>query len=238
MAVARERARGAEDARGGSRTLALALALALAGLAAEGSARAETVSWATAQAAELTRQGREQAAKNEPDIAAGRFLEAIKFDATYGPAYIGLGALHEQSGDAREAERAYTMGIERVPGFADGHRARARLRLRQGRHADAIADAEAAADLEPEAIDVLRELAQAYIAAGALPAALAVVRRAAAIADAQGDARAFSDASLSARALGVLVGEADPVLAGRAGRGAVRRALALRALGKGSSTAR
>jgi tetratricopeptide (TPR) repeat protein len=228
-ACERPRHHGSPRARG--RRLGAAIAIALACVARAEQAFAEPQGWATAQAVELTRQGREHAAQRAPDTAAGRFLEAIKFDATYGPAYLGLGALHEQSGDLREAERAYSMGIERVPRFADGHRARARLRLQQRRHGDAVADAETAAELAPDAIDVLQELAHVYIAAGALPAALAVTRRAEALAEAQGDARALAEAGVRARALGALVAEVDPVLAGRVGRGVVRRALALRALG-------
>jgi tetratricopeptide (TPR) repeat protein len=203
-----------------------ALALAVLPTASAG---AEPLSWATAQAGELTRQGRDLAARREVDAAARRFLEAIKFDATYGPAYLGLGALHEQGGDPREAERAYAMGLERVPRFVEGFRARSRLYLRQGRHADAIADARAAVDLVPEGIEVVRELGAAYVAAGALPAALAVTRRIEALAEEQGDLGALAEARVRARALGILVGELDPVLAGGAGRGVVRRAIALRA---------
>ncbi len=187
------------------------------------------MSWATAQAGELTRQGRDRAARGEIDAAASRFLEAIKFDATFGPAYLGLAALHEASGDLREAERAYAMGLERVPRFVEGFRGRARVYLRQGRHAEAIADAQAAADLVPDAIEVLRELGAAFVAAGALPAALAVTRRIEALAEARGDSGALAEARIRARALGILVAELDPVLAGGAGRGLVRRALALRA---------
>src|SRR4051794_9308471 len=70
---------------------------------------ASTQSWATSQAAELPRQGKEHAARGEGATATRRYLDAIGFDATYGPAYLALGALHEQAGDPREAERAYTM---------------------------------------------------------------------------------------------------------------------------------
>src|SRR4051812_36358090 len=43
-------------------------------------------SWATAQAVELTRQGREHEGRGETDTAIRRYLDAVGLDATYGPA--------------------------------------------------------------------------------------------------------------------------------------------------------
>jgi tetratricopeptide (TPR) repeat protein len=183
------------------------------------------VSWATAQAAQRTRLGRDHAAQGEVDLAVRSYLDAIAFDATYGPAYLALGEIQAARGDAAEAERAFSMGIDHVAGFAEAFVARGRLRARSHRAAEAIADLEAAADLRPEAPGVLRELTDAYIAARALPAALAVTRRRLALAEAQGDGRAAGEARAEARALVGLVGEVDPVTAGGSGRGAVRRAL-------------
>jgi tetratricopeptide (TPR) repeat protein len=203
----------------------LALALALA----TGSARADDapppVSWATAQAAESARAGREHASRGEPDAALRSFLDAVAFDVTYAPAYLALGEMYESRGDVTEAERAYSMGIEHVAGFVDALVGRARLRARARRSAEAIADLEAAAGLRPDAQSILRDLVGAYVAFGALPAALAVSRRRIAVAEAQGDRRGASDARAEARALAGLVREADPVVAGGRGRGAVRRAL-------------
>ncbi|MCC6555249.1 MAG: tetratricopeptide repeat protein [Polyangiaceae bacterium] len=224
------------------RSLALAAALRLG---AAGGARAEepapsipaaapapqAAGWATAQAAELTRQGAAHAARGEAEEALGRFLEAIRFDATYGPAYLGLGALHERAGDAREAERVYTMGIDRVSGFAEGLRARAALRRRARRLGEAIVDLEAAAAIRPSDAGLLEELAAAYVAAAALPAALAISRRVESLAAARGDGALQATARARARALSLLVGEVDPVRAGLRGRGAVRRAIALQAAG-------
>ena len=85
-------------------------------------------SWATLQAVEMTRQGREHATHGDTSVGMRRFLEAIKFDPTYAPAYLALGQLHEATGDPAEAERAYSMGIDHVARWADGLRARAKLR--------------------------------------------------------------------------------------------------------------
>ena len=202
------------------------LAVLLAALL-PGVARADdAVSWATAQATELTRQGREHASRGENDIATRRYLDAIHFDPTYGAAYLGLGALQEAAGDPREAERTYATGLDHVTGFAEAHRARARLRIRQKRAAEAVADLEAATGLAPTDLAMLRELGSAYVSAGALPAALAVMRRVAAIAGAAGEAQIAGEARVSGRALSLLLGAVDPVAAGGVGRGPVRSALA------------
>jgi hypothetical protein len=104
--------------------------------------------------------------------------------------------------------------------------ARGRLRARTNRPEEAVVDLEAAVAIEP-AVPLLRELAAAYVTTRALPAALAVTRRMASVAEAQGDVAAATEARVRAKALALLVGEADPVTAGRAGRGPVRNALAL-----------
>src|SRR4051812_16889322 len=76
----------------------------------------DAVSWATTQAAELTRQGREHAGRGENETAVRRYLDALKFDPTYGAAYLSLGALQEAAGDPREAERTYSTGLDHVTG--------------------------------------------------------------------------------------------------------------------------
>lgn len=156
-----------------------------------------------------------------------RFREAIGFDASYGPAYLGLSALLEQNADLPEAERTLSMGIERVPHFVEAFRKRSALRQKQKRMAEALLDAEAAAQLEPDSLEILMELSDAYIAGQAFCAALAVTRRMALKAELAGDAAIFRRAKLRAAALALLAAEADPVLFGSLERGWVRRAIAL-----------
>src|SRR6185369_8244760 len=162
-------------------------------------------------ATELSRQAREHASHGDPDTAVRRYREAIGFDATYGPAYLGLGAIHEAAGDPVEAERTYALGLEHVGGFADGHLARGRLRKRLKRTGEAIADFESAAAIRPDDLGVLRELSSAYVAASALPAALATFRRVAVLAAAQRDAPAAAEARVNILALTILVGDVDPI---------------------------
>lgn len=201
--------------------------LAALALATPRPARADSrVSWATAQAAELVRQGDANAMRGDREVALQRYLAAINLDATYGPAYLALGRAHELGGDAREAERTYSLGIEHVTAFADGLVARGRLRVRAHRFAEAIADYDQAAELRPDDGSILEALEGALVGAGALPAALAVARRAELLAAARGDGRAVAASHVRAKALAMLVAEADPITAGGAARGPLRRALA------------
>jgi tetratricopeptide (TPR) repeat protein len=206
--------------------LAALLATARAG-AEDGGAPAEppATSWATAQAIQRTRLGHQHVTRAEQEAALRAFLDAIGFDATYGPAYLALGEAYEARGDVLEAERALSMGIEHIAGFFEALSRRARLRARLHRSSDAIADFEAALALRPDEQAVLRDLAGVYIAARALPAALAVTRRRRSVAEAQGDQRGAGEARAEATALAWLVGEVDPVTAGGQNRGVVRRAL-------------
>lgn len=204
------------------------IAALAAPLAMSAPARADdpaAVSWATTQAIELSRQAREHAARGDAGVAITRYVDALKLDPTYGPAYLGLAAMYEARGDTLEAERTYAVGLDHVPGFGEALVARARLRARAHRNEEAVGDLEAALALDGDAVPVLRELAAAYVAARALPAALAVARRMIAAAEVHHDAAAAGEARIKVKALSLLVGELDPVVAGKAGRGAVRHAL-------------
>jgi tetratricopeptide (TPR) repeat protein len=190
---------------------------------------AHAESWATTQAAELTRQGRAHSAQGEPLVGVKRFLDAIALDATYGPAYLGLGAAREQSGDVVEADRAYSMGIEHVNAFAAGHVARAHLRKRLGRDKEALADLVAAAEISPDDDAILSDLEGSLVSAQALPAALGIARKRARLATERGDTKTLGEVRIAAKALAALLRELDPVTAGSDARGVVRRAIALAA---------
>ena len=203
----------------------VAVPLLLALCFAPRSARAE--GWATTQATELTTQATAHAAHGDAEGAIRLFLQAIAIDATFGPAYVGLGAAHEKNGDNAEAERAYATGIEHLVGFADVFLARARLCTKQQRYREAMADLVAASEIAPDNLDLLAELKAADVRMKGLPAALGVTRRMAAVARRQHNEKTASEARMNARALSSLLRELDPVEAGAAGRGAVRQALAL-----------
>ncbi|MRG90941.1 tetratricopeptide repeat protein [Polyangium spumosum] len=209
------------------RVVTLACVALVLALAAEARGQEnDTTSWATKQAAELVRQANAHATRGDDAAARRRLVEAITLDPTYGPAYLGLAARHEATGDVVEAERVYTAGLERVAGFVEGHAARGRLRKRLGRLREAAADFEAALSFAPDDAAALEGLFVTYVALSALPAALAASRRMEALAEARGDAQAHKEARARSRALVVLLAELDPVMGGARDRGPVRRALA------------
>jgi len=154
------------------------------------------------RATELERRG---------DIAQAlrEYSETIAIDSTLGDAYLRLGALRERMGDAREAELIYAAAIRLSDSRARALVQRSHLHRAAGRSAQAIADLQAAVELEPER-DALQELAQYYVEAHAWAAALATFRRIASSARESGDGAALERARLDIRALQVLVAETDP----------------------------
>jgi len=154
------------------------------------------------RAVELERRG---------DIAQAlrEYSETIAIDSTLGDAYLRLGALRERMGDSREAELIYAEAIRLGDSRAQALVQRSHLHRAAGRSAQALADLEAAVELEPQP-EALQELAQRYVEAHAFLAALSTFRRIASSARENGDSVALESARLEVRALQVLVAEADP----------------------------
>jgi tetratricopeptide (TPR) repeat protein len=151
---------------------------------------------------ELVREAREHEAANRDDLAVRRYTEALALDPTYGDAYLGLGALRARRGDAREAERVYSVALAHVPTLRAALVGRAEARWALGFHDDAEQDMEdyVRGQDDPAA---LRELARWYGTDERVPAALAAWRRLRAL---------EREARTMVRALQILVGEADPVI--------------------------
>ncbi len=154
------------------------------------------------RATELERRG---------DIAQAlrEYSETIAIDSTLGDAYLHLGALREQMGDAREAELIYSEAIRLGDARARALVKRSHLRRAAGLREQAISDLQAAVELEPTR-EALQDLAQHYVEAHAWAAALATFRRIASSAQASGESAAAERARLEVRALRVLAAEADP----------------------------
>ncbi len=207
-------------------TAALVVAAAL--IAGAAPLQAEE-NWATQRAAELSTQGDSHRDGGQIELAMERYRQAIEIDPTFGASYLSLGGLREAMGDADEAERTYTAGIDHIAGFAEGYLARATLRLRASRGDEAIADLDAALALRPTDVAIIRRLRDASITLGKLPLALAMSRRLAAVALSAGDAAAEHEARVTVTALLDIVGFVDPVVDGE-DRNPTRKALA-RALG-------
>jgi tetratricopeptide (TPR) repeat protein len=188
------------SARRSIASFAGAAAIGLSGAAARASASGD----------ELVRQARAHEAAHEDDVAVRRYMEALSVDPVNEEAFLGLGALRARLGEAAEAERVYTLALERVPSQHAILEARARARWSLGHHAEAESDLEVFAGAE-ESVPALRELAGWYAVDGRTPAQLAIWRRLLALAVERGDPATEREARRTVRALVLLVDLADPV---------------------------
>jgi len=188
-------------------------------------AQAQDENWARSQVKSLAAQAQAEAAAGRADAATKLFHDALGIDGSYAPLYLGLGALREKVGDAREAEQVYSVGIEQLPGFWEGRVARARLRWKLARRAEAKADlAEALTQRKSDAA-LLEELAGWCVEDSDFPRALALYRRARRQLEVDGDEATRGRVKLKIKALGLLVGGADPLRAGHFKSDPVRRGI-------------
>lgn len=171
---------------------------------------APEAAWCSSSTDELLRLARAHERAREEDVAVRRYMEALSLDATCEEAYLGLGALRTRLGDLREAERVYSVALERRPRLDEARLARAHVRRALGLRVDAIADALAGREDDPVR---LRMVAGWYAEDGHTPAQLAVWRRIATLAERSGDPAFRTEARAMVRALVLLVGSADPVAA-------------------------
>jgi tetratricopeptide (TPR) repeat protein len=161
---------------------------------------------------ELVREARAHEADHKEDLAVRRYTEALSLDPTLGDAYLGLGDLRARRGDAREAERVYSVALEHVPSLRAALLGRARARWAMGLHDDAERDLYAYATAGEDK-GAWRELAGWFGEDGRAPAQLATWRRLVVIAERTNDAALAREARTMVRALQILVGPADPVSA-------------------------
>jgi len=173
---------------------------------------------------ELVREARVHEAAHKDELALRRYSEALALDPTLAEAYLGLGDLRARRGDAREAERVYSVALEHVPTLKVALAGRARARWALGLHDDAQNDmftyAEATGDT-----GALKELAGWYGEDGKAPAQLATWRRILVTAERSGNDKLLREAKVTVRALQIMVGPADPVSA-PVDNGEVRRGVA------------
>ncbi len=161
---------------------------------------------------ELVREARAHVDVHEDDLALRRYAEALSLDPTCEEAYLGLGELRTRQGDAREAERVYSVALEHVPTSrpALAGRARARRSLGQRDLAEHDLDAYATAEEDPAA---MRELAGWFGEDDRTPSQLAAWRWLLNLGARRGDAQLVREARTMVRALQILVGPVDPVTA-------------------------
>jgi tetratricopeptide (TPR) repeat protein len=205
-------------------------ALVLAAVVLVGSrehARAEPSESATL----LIAQGLQKESDGDELGAMKRYRDAIEIDPTAEPAYLALGALRTKRNELSEAENIYDVALGRLPGSRALYLARGRVHRLRGHVSEARLDLRRAWTLEGNSgsndeLSIMREVIaldhEQHDPAGELLA----WRRILAIAHARGDAKLKTEASVQARALGIFVGEADPVLSGKTLPEPMRRSLA------------
>jgi tetratricopeptide (TPR) repeat protein len=162
---------------------------------------------------ELLREARQHEAAHEDDVAARRYTEALGLDPTCGACYVGLSALRLRHGDAREAERVFSVALEHIPSFFIAYQGRAQARRQLGWRDEAFRDLETYTLKVPTDATALRELSRWYGLEGQYPAQLAAWRRILVLASREGDAALLGEARTTVRALQILVAPADPVTA-------------------------
>ena len=198
-----------------------------ASLVLEGPSRASPSS----SAALLVSQGKEREAAGDELTALKRYGDALSMDPTSEDAYLALGNLRTKRNELGEAEEVYGHALAHLPGSVVLTLYRARVRRLAGKLADAAEDLSHARDaIAFDGSKLERQLLQEIIALKRLqgePAPqLAAWRRLLSIARSDADEAAIKEASIQARALGIYVGEVDPVLLGRKDPDVVRKALA------------
>ena len=159
---------------------------------------------------ELVREAREQEAAHRDDLAARRYTEALSLDPTCEEAYLGLGELRARLGDAREAERVYSVALAHAPQLKLALVGRARARRALGQRDEAEEDLEAYVLAEGDPA-VLRELAGWYGEDNRAAAELATWRRMLVIGVRAHDPTLARESMTMVRALQLLLGPADPV---------------------------
>ncbi len=179
----------------------------------------------------LIAQGLQREADGDQLGAMKRYRDAIELDPTAEPAYLALGALRVKRNELSEAENIYDVGVGRLPGSRALYLARAKVHRLRGHANEARVDLRRAWSLEGNSgsndeLEIMRELVALARDQREPAGELLAWRRILAIGHARGDAKLTAEASIRARALGIYVGEIDPVLSGRTLPDAVRKSLA------------
>jgi tetratricopeptide (TPR) repeat protein len=206
------------------RVLPVALALATLGVPVARSSP-------TTSAELLVQQGEAREAEGDELVALRRYRDALSIDPTSERAYVRLGALRARRNELVEAEGVYDVGLVRVPGSVELYFGRAKVRRARGHLVDAHDDLRRARALEgasasPRERAIVRETIALAREARWQATELAAWRRLLAIGHKLVDAGLIQEASVQARALGLFVGEIDPVLGGGALTDPLRRSLA------------
>ena len=195
--------------------LATAGVLALL-LVAPSTAAAEI--WGESSAKVLIRRGAQQEKRGRLSRALRHYTDATRLAPHYAEGFLRLASVRARLGQYQDAELVYTAAVSLPAGKAAALRGRAGLRFRIGHAPAALADLEAAVELDPSHHPALRELMTRYSQSGAWAAALATWRK----------IRTLTTANVSRSqglALSALAAETDVVALGQDHPSWVRRSL-------------
>jgi tetratricopeptide (TPR) repeat protein len=106
------------------------------------------------------------AALKDPEGALAEIEEALKVQPDDSRAFVSLGAIHMQGGDAEEAEGAFRQAIELAPTSVEAHLALGNYLWAADRAAEAEASIKQAVALGPQHLLANRMLAALYMATG------------------------------------------------------------------------
>ena len=99
-------------------------------------------------------------------LAQQAFRRALKADPSYGRAYKGLGTLAMSAGELEQAEILFAEALARDSTLATAHNNLGLIYHARGRHAEAIAQLEAAARDAPQQAPLWANVARAYLSLG------------------------------------------------------------------------
>ena len=101
-------------------------------------------------AADGIQRGDEAYRQGKLDLAVYLYVQSLGFDATQSEPFVKIGAVHEQKGNVRLAEKAYELALERQPDNAAVCERLGLLYIQSGRDAEAPARFEKAIALDPK----------------------------------------------------------------------------------------
>src|SRR5262245_44648397 len=104
------------------------------------------------------------AALKDPGGAITEIEEALKIQPNESRAFVNLGVVHKQSGEAAEAEAAFGKAIGLEPTSVNAHLAFANFLWSSGRQAEAEREIKQALSLQPQHLLANRMLAMLYLA--------------------------------------------------------------------------
>ena len=174
--------------------------------------------WGESSAKELVRRGAQQEERGQFSRALRHYTDATRLSPHYAEGFLRLASVRERLGQFQDAELVYTAALSLPTGQAAALRGRSGLRFRSGHPGAALADLEAAVELDPQHRPALTELMTRYSQSRAWAAALATWRK----------IRALTTVTVSRSqglALSALAAETDVVALGQDHPSWVRRSL-------------